>query len=61
MTDDYGWTEAVEKVCDAAVKQMSRKELENIAWDALFEEMRVYEWSDIIEAADTFGLSPDEL
>jgi hypothetical protein len=61
MTDDFGWTEAVEKVCDAAVKRMSREELERIAWDTIFEEVSLYEWADIVDAAETYGLDPESL
>lgn len=48
-----------EKVSDDIVSSLSRKELETIAWDIIFNELSSKSWEDLFTFAEEY--SPDLL
>jgi hypothetical protein len=56
MTDDFGKSELVEKICDAIVQSYDRKSLENIVWDLTYDEMTGLEWVDLQMYAEDYGV-----
>jgi hypothetical protein len=56
MTDDFGKSELVEKICDAIVQSYDRKSLENIAWDMTHEELMNLERVDLRMYAEDYGV-----
>lgn len=56
MTDDFGKSELVEKICDAIVQSYDRKSLENIVWDMTHEELMNLERADLRMYAEDYGV-----
>jgi hypothetical protein len=56
MTDTLNKEEYVEKLCDAIVDGMDRKNLERIVWDQLYDEMNYLEWVDLLMIAEDYGV-----
>jgi hypothetical protein len=56
MTDTLNREEYVEKLCDAIVDGMDRKNLERIVWDQLYDEMNYLEWVDLLMIAEDYGV-----
>lgn len=44
-----------EKISDSIVEKMSRKELEQVAWDMIYEELIDKEWPDLWADAEEFA------
>lgn len=61
MTDDLGFTETVENLCDAVVQKMTRKELEELAWDKFHAEFLDMKLEDILAIAEYYEIDPDSL
>ena len=59
MTDTLNKEEYVEKLCDAIVNSMDRKNLERIVWDQLYEEMSCQEWPDLLMTGEDYGIETE--
>jgi len=56
MTDDFGKSELVEKICDAIVQSYDRKSLETVVWDLTYDEMMRLGWVDLQMYAEDYGV-----
>jgi hypothetical protein len=56
MTDNLNKEEYVEKLCDAIVDSMDRKDLERVVWDQLFDEMISQDWVDLRMTGEDYGV-----
>jgi hypothetical protein len=56
MTDNLNKEEYVEKLCDAIVDSMDRKDLEKVVWDQIYDEMIFQEWVDLLMTAEEYGV-----
>jgi hypothetical protein len=56
MTDNLNKEEYVEKLCDAIIDSMDRKNLERVVWDQLFEEMISQDWVDLRMQGEDYGV-----
>ena len=61
MTDTFNKEEYVEKLCDAIIDSMDRKDLERVVWDQLFEEMISQDWVDLRMQGDDYGVEAESL
>ena len=59
MTDTLNKEEYLEKLCDAIVNSMDRKNLERIVWDQLYEEMSSQEWPDLLLMGEYYGIETE--
>jgi hypothetical protein len=59
MTDTLNKEEYVEKLCDAIVDSMDRKNLERIVWDQLYEEMSCQEWPDLLMTGEDYDIETE--
>ena len=59
MTDTLNKEEYVEKLCDAILDSMDRKNLERIVWDQIYEEMITQEWTDLRMMGEDYGLETE--
>ena len=59
MTDTFNKEEYVEKLCDAIIDSMDRKDLERVVWDQLFEEMITQEWVDLRMMGEDYGVGAE--
>ena len=56
MTDTFNKEEYVEKLCDAIIDSMDRKDLERVVWDQLFDEMISQDWVDLRMTGEDYGV-----
>ena len=56
MTDTLNKEEYVEKLCDAIVDSMDRKNLEQVVWDQIYEEMITQDWVDLRMTGEDYGV-----
>ena len=61
MTDNLNKEEYVEKLCDAIIDSMDRKDLERVVWDQLFEEMITQDWVDLRMQGQDYGIETESL
>jgi hypothetical protein len=59
MTDTFNKEEYVEKLCDAIIDSMDRKDLERVVWDQLFEEMITQDWVDLRMQGQDYGIETE--
>jgi len=59
MTDTFNKEEYVEKLCDAIIDSMDRKDLERVVWDQLFEEMISQDWVDLRMQGQDYGIETE--
>jgi len=59
MTDNLNKEEYVEKLCDAIIDSMDRKNLERVVWDQLFEEMITQDWVDLRMQGQDYGIETE--
>jgi hypothetical protein len=59
MTDTFNKEEYVEKLCDAIIDSMDRKDLERVVWDQLFEEMISQDWVDLRMQGQDYGIEDE--
>ena len=59
MTDTFNKEEYVEKLCDAIIDSMDRKDLERVVWDQLFEEMISQDWVDLQMMGQDYGVEAE--
>jgi len=59
MTDNLNKEEYVEKLCDAIIDSMDRKNLERVVWDQLFEEMITQDWVDLRMQGEDYGIEDE--
>ena len=59
MTDNLNKEEYVEKLCDAIIDSMDRKNLERVVWDHLFEEMITQDWVDLRMQGEDYGIEDE--
>ena len=57
MTEDK--EKYVEKLCDAIVDRMDRKNLEQVVWDQIYEEMSSQEWVDLLMMGEDYGIETE--
>ena len=46
----------VERLCDAIIDNMDRKDLERVVWDQLFDEMISQDWVDLRMTGENYGV-----
>ena len=46
----------VEKLCDVIINNSDRKQLEQVVWDQLFEEMISQDWADLRMKGEEYGV-----
>jgi len=56
---DSGKETYVEKLCDAIIDSMDRKDLERVVWDQLFEEMITQDWVDLRMQGQDYGIETE--
>jgi hypothetical protein len=59
MTDTLNKEEYVEKLCDAIVNGMDRKDLERVVWDQIYEEISCQEWVDLLMMGEDYGVETE--
>jgi hypothetical protein len=59
MTDNLNKEEYVEKLCDAIIDSMDRKNLERIVWDQIYEEMITQDWVDLKMMGEDYGVETE--
>ena len=59
MTDNLNKEEYVERLCDAIVDSMDRKNLERIVWDQIYDEMITQDWTDLRMMGEDYGVETE--
>ena len=59
MTDNLNKEEYVEKLCDAIIDSMDRKNLERIVWDQIYDEMITQDWVDLRMMGEDYGVETE--
>jgi hypothetical protein len=50
----------VEKLCDKIIDSMDRKNLEQVVWDQLFDEMISQDWVDLRMTGQDYGVEVED-
>ena len=59
MTDTFNKEEYVEKLCDAIIDSMDRKDLERVVWDQLCEDRTTQDWVDLRMQGQDYGIETE--